>query len=212
MNGNESITRTQADALKTLLEESRDAQCREAREQAETQARDLRRQARKQARERVSKAAHEERDRLQHEVRVVEAEIETEQRKRARQRDMQLIAAGMGELEKALAERWDSRAARIHWAEVTVMEAAEVLLGREWTLEHPPEWSEAERDEALAFAAQHCGAEISPSAAADLAAGLRIRSKGAMVDMSVRGLMANQRSIKGALLAEFNRAAEGDES
>lgn len=212
MNGNDSIAGTQADALKNLLEESRDAQCREAREQAEIQARELRQRARRQARERVSKAAHEERDRLLHEVRVVEAEIETEQRKHARQRDMQLIAAGMTALEKALAEHWDSRAARVKWAEVTVMEAAEVLLGREWTLEHPPEWNEAERDEALAFAAQHCDAKISATAAGDLEAGLRIRSKGATVDMSVSGLMANQRSIKGALLAEFRRAAEGDES
>jgi hypothetical protein len=212
MNGNDSITRTQADALKTLLEESRDAQCREAKEQADTQAGQLRRQARRHARERVSKAAHEERDRLEHEVRVVEAEIETEQRKRALQRDMQLIAAGLGELEKALAARWDSRAARVSWAEVTVMEAAEVLLGREWTLEHPAGWTEVARDEARAFAAQHCGAEVSPVVAEDLDAGLRVRSKGATVDMSVRGLMANQRSIKGALLAEFHRGPEGDES
>ena len=118
----------------------------------------------------------------------------------------------MTALEKALAARWESRAARIHWAEVTVREAAEVLLGREWTLQHPLEWNEAERDEALGFAAQHCDAEIAPAAAEDLDAGLRIRSGGATVDMSVRGLMANQRGIKGALLAEFRRAAEGDES
>lgn len=212
MNSNDSITRAQADALKSLLDESRDARCREAREQAEIQASELRRQARRQARERVSKAAHEERDRLQQEVRAVEAEIETEQRKRARQRDMQLIAAGITALENTLTARWDSRAARIKWAEVTVMEAAEVLLGREWTLEHPPEWNDAERDQALAFAAQHCDAKMSPAAAEDLDVGLRILSKGATVDMSVRGLMANQRSIKGALLAEFHRAAEGEES
>lgn len=212
MNETDGIVRTQADALMQLLEQSRDAQCREARERAGLQAAELRRAARKQGRERVSRAAHEERERLDREVRMVEAEIETEQRKRARRRDMELIAAGRDTLREALAARWRNRAERAAWAEVAMIEAAEVLLGREWTLEHPADWADEERDAALTLAREHCDAQVTAKAVDELDAGLRIRSEGALVDLSIPGLLANVRTIEGELLAEFNRAAEGETS
>ena len=212
MNETDGIVRTQADALMQLLDQSRDAQCQEARERAGLQAAEVRRAARKQARERVSRAAHEERERLDREVRRVEAELETEQRKRARRRDMELIAAGRDMLREALAARWGNRAGRAAWAEIGVLEAAEVLLGRDWTLEHPADWADEERDAALALARERCGAQVTAKAVAPLDAGLRIRSEGALVDLSIPGLLANVRTIEGELLAEFNRAAEGETS
>ena len=204
------IVRTQADALKQLLEQSRDAQCRELREQAELQARELTQRARRQARAKVSAAAHEERARLEREVRVVEAEIETELRRRERERDLALIAAGRDALREALVERWDDPAERAEWAEALMEEAQAVLFGREWTLEHPADWAGEERDAAIAYAREKCGAEVTTTPVPDLSQGLRIRCKGALVDMSVSGLMAHTRAIEGALLAEVGKAGGAD--
>lgn len=212
MNEIDGVVRAQVDALMELLEESRSAHCRQAIEQAELQAAELRRRARKAARERVSKAAHEERDRLEHEIRMAQAEIDTEQRRRARKRDLELIRAGREVLRQALAGRWDDAACRRDWARVTLREAADVLLGREWTLEHPASWAAAERDAALEFAREQLGATITAMPAAGLDAGLRVRSAGALVDMGIPGLMANDRAIEGELLAEFSRAVEGERS
>jgi hypothetical protein len=202
------IVQAQAEALKALLEQSRESQCRELRERAELQARELTRRARRQARERVSKAAHEERARLEREVRMVEAEIETEQRRRERERDLALIEAGHELLAETLAGRWEDRAGRAEWAEALMEEAQAVLFGREWTLEHPADWAGEERDAAIAYAREKCGAEVSATAVPDLAHGLRIRCKGALVDMSVAGLMAHTRTIEGALLAEVGKGEE----
>lgn len=207
--GDGGIARTQADALKALLEQSRERQCRELKERAEIEAREIRRRARRQGRERVSRAAHEERARLEREVRLVEAEIETEQRRRERLRDLALIEAGRTALREALAARWQDREQRLQWAAATMQEAREVLFGREWTLEHPADWAEEERDAAILYAREQCGAEVTPAAAEDLAAGLRIRCRGALVDMSVAGLMAHGRAVDGALLAEI---AKGETS
>lgn len=210
MNDSESIVRTQVDALKQLLDQSRESTCRSAREQAELQAAEIRRRARAQARERVSKSAHEERARLEREVRMVEAEIETEQRKRARKRDTALIEAGLETLAGALARRWSDPAQRREWAEAAMAEAKIVLLGREWTLEHPAGWPADERDHAVAVARSRCDARVEPVAVPELEIGLRIRSAGALVDMSIPGLMANVRTIEGELLAEFNRVVAGE--
>jgi hypothetical protein len=202
------IVHAQAEALKELLEQSRESQCRELRERAELQARETTQRARRQARERVSKAAHEERARLEREVRMVEAEIETEQRRRERERDLALIAAGRGALREALEARWQDREQRLQWAAAMMQEAREVLFGREWTLEHPADWAGEERDAAIAYAREKCGAEVNATPAPDLAHGLRIRCKGALVDMSVAGLTAHGRTIEGALLAEIGKGEE----
>jgi hypothetical protein len=210
MKASDSIVRTQVDALKELLEQSRNAQCREAHDQAAMQALELRRKARRQGHERVTKAAREERARLEREVRMIEAEIETEHRRRARQRDMALIEAGREALVPALTARWADAASRAEWAECALAEAASVLLGTAWTLEHPRDWAARERDAALKLASERYGADVEARSVDDLEVGLRIRSAGALVDMSIPGLMSNERTIEGELLAEFNRAAEGE--
>lgn len=212
MKQTDSIVRMQVDALMALLEQSRSAQCQQARDAAELQAAELRRRARRAARERVSKAAHEERARLEREVRMVEAEIETEQRRSARRRDGALIAAGRKLLADAFAARWARAEARREWAACALEEAAGVLLGRDWTLEHPADWPYAERKQAIELAGERFGATVATQPVDGLSTGLRIRSGGALVDMSIQGLLANERSIEGELLAEFNRRAEGEQS
>jgi hypothetical protein len=206
------IVQTQAEALKALLEQSRDTRCRELREHAALQAREITQRARRRARARVRAAAHEERARLESEVRMAEAEIETEQRRRERQRDLAMIEAGARALREALEARWQDRDQRLQWAATTMQEAREVLFGGDWTLEHPADWAGEERDAAIAYAREKCGAEVSPTPAPDLAHGLRIRCKGALVDMSVAGLMAHTRAIEGALLAEIDRVEGGDDA
>jgi hypothetical protein len=85
-----------------------------------------------------------------------------------------------------------------------------VLLGRAWVLEHPAGWADDERDRALALARERCGAEVDAKPEDSLAGRAAHSQRGALVDMSVAGLLANERSIEGELLAEFNRAADGE--
>lgn len=212
MNETDGIVRVQVDALMELLGQSRDAKCREALEGAALQGAELRRRARRAARERIGKVAREERARLEREVRIVEAELHTEQRKRARARDMALIAAGRDVLADALQARWNDADAQRAWTEAAVVAAAEVLLKRTWILEHPAAWPAEACAHAVAFARSHCGATLETRVAPDFDAGLRIRAGGALVDMSIPGLLANERAIEGELLAEFNRTAKGEES
>jgi hypothetical protein len=212
MNEIDSVVGAQVDALMKLLEQSRSAHCNDAREQAQLQAAEIRQRARRLARERVRKAALEERGRLEHEVRMAQAELDTRKRKGLRARDVALIAAGRTLVEDVLAARWRDRDARLGWAETTLGEAAIVLLGREWVLEHPADWPADERDRAIALGRETCGATVAATPVESLAMGLRIRSGGALVDMSIPGLLANARAIEGELLAEFHHAAGGETS
>lgn len=208
MSDNNSIVGTQVDALMKLLERSREDHCREVLEEARKQADEIRRRARRQARERVSTTASEERARMDNEIRMVAAEIETEQRRRERQRDQKLIEVASRQLENSLASRWQDSDDRRAWSEAAMAEAASVLRSKEWMLDHPPDWDEQERDQAIELARSRFEATVRARSTDDLKAGLRLHARGVMVDMSVAGLLANQRIIEGELLAEFNRAAK----
>jgi hypothetical protein len=210
MNDIVGIVRAQMDALLELLEQARASRCRELREQAEREAAEIRRRARRNARERVRKAAREERDRLEHEIRMTQAEVDTELRRRARARDIELIRAGRAVLRQALAARWNDADGRREWTEAAIAEAGGVLLGRTWTLQHPAEWPAEERDAAIALATSRQGATVQAEADGGLEAGLRILDGGAEIDMSIAGLVANERRVEGELLAEFRHPAEGE--
>lgn len=208
MSDHDSIVGTQVNALMELLKQSRKDHCREVLDEAREQTAEIRRRARRQARDRVSATVSEERARMDNALRMVAAEIETEQRRRERRRDQKLIDAANQKLSEALARRWDSDDGRRTWTEAALDEAATVLRSKEWTLEHPPGWADKERDETIKLAKARYDATLKARSTDELSAGLRIHAKGVSVDMSLDGLLANQRIIEGELLAEFNRAAK----
>lgn len=207
-----SIVGMQVEALMALLEQARKDHCEQAREVAQLEADGVLRRARQAARARVRLAAGEERARLEHEVRMVEAEIETERRRQARRREGLLIEAGRDLLAAALAERWQRPDGRQEWTTCVLEEAAAVLLAREWLLEHPPAWPAEELREATRLAQERYGAVLQARPVEEIPAGLRVRSGGALVDMSIAGLLANHSVVEGELLAEFRRVAEGEPS
>jgi hypothetical protein len=208
MSHNPSIVGSQVEALLKLLDRSRQEHCERVLENARSQAAEIRQRARRQARERIATTVTDERNRMDNAARMVTAEIETEQRRREQRRDQALIKLASGKLGQALEKRWHDSGDRQAWSEATLAEAAMVLRSREWTLEHPPDWSEAERDATLERGRDRFGATIKARSAGELSAGLRIHAQGVMVDMSLEGLLANQRIIEGELLAEFNRTAK----
>jgi hypothetical protein len=208
MSETDSIVGTQLDALLKLLEHSRRDHCREVLEKAALQADEIRQRARKQAREKIRQAVREERDRMDNEVRMVEAEIETEQRRRGRQRDLALITSGSNQLAAALQTRWENPDHRRQWSIAALGEAAAVLRSRDWSLEHPADLAEDERNEIMGHARSHYQATVKARSTEAFGAGIRIHCQGVLIDMSIPGLLANESSIEGELLAEFNRAAE----
>jgi len=208
MSDNPSIVGTQVEALKKLLDQSRRDHCERVLEKARSEATEIRRRARRQARERISATVAEERNRMDNTVRMVAAEIETEQRRREQRRDQALIEVAGGKLGEALARRWADAEDRHAWVEATLAEAAVVLRSREWTLEHPSDWPEEQCKAAVALGEEQHNATIQARSTGDFSAGLRIHAQGVMVDMSLEGLLANQRTIEGELLAEINRSAK----
>ncbi len=208
MSETDSIAGTQLDALLELVKESREKHCREVLDKARAEADRIRRAARKRAREKISQTVRDERQRMNNEVRMVEAEIETEQRRRGRRHELALIKAGRKALAEALEARWQDPENRQLWAQTALTEAATVVRAREWTLEHPVDWASEESDPIMQYAQDHFQATVRPKPSEAFRAGVHIRSQGVLIDMSIAGLLANEQTMEGELLAEFNRAVK----
>jgi vacuolar-type H+-ATPase subunit E/Vma4 len=203
MNEIVGIVRAQLDGLLELLEQSKTRYCETTLEAARSQAADYRKRARRVARERVHRAVSSERERMERELRLAVAGIETEQRRLGRQRDLELIRTGWTALEDALRARWRDDEGRRGWVDAALQAAGSLIPGKDWTIEHPADWPEDERDRALARAREVFGVKARSASADDLEAGLRIVNGGTVLDMSPPGILAQRRTIEAELLAEL---------
>ena len=82
--------------------------------------------------------------------------------------------------------------------------------GRDWLIEHPDGWTEAEQARFRDELNDGSDRQLQFRRRDDLSAGLRIVTEGAVVDGSLQGLMADRPSIEALLLAVRPGEGSGD--
>ncbi|MGD2021443.1 MAG: hypothetical protein PVJ47_10325 [Thiohalocapsa sp.] len=188
-------------ALLKLVEDERDKVCSRLLAEADERARTMVRDAYQRERAALHQRIVAERSRAEGILRAAAAERATAERRRGEQADARLIAAAWPRLQAQLAERWSNPDQRRRWVQTTLAQAIERLPSRGWTIRHAGGWPQAEREAALAQLAQ---AGISPPALradGDLEAGLVVAAGGAVLDMSLEGLLRDRARIEARLLA-----------
>ncbi|KAA6184950.1 hypothetical protein F2Q65_10445 [Thiohalocapsa marina] len=190
-------------ALLKLVQDWRDQECRRLLAEADTQASDMRRQAFARDRAALHQRVSAERARAQALVQAARAERDTRLRRRSEQRDAALVAAAWPALVAALQSRWAQAASRRRWVEHALADAATRLAGGGWLIRHAAGWPEAEQADAAAWLGQQRpGADaVRFSADAEIDAGLIISADGAVLDMSLSGLLRDRARIEARLLA-----------
>lgn len=205
-----NVENTAVAGLLRLLEESSARQCAELTAKAAEKMAAIKRQAYQQARGRIRHAVAEERTRIRQEIGRVDAEIETELRRRTLRHAARLVEAGRAGLEQTLRERWQDAAARQAWSSTLLDQCRQVLLGHEWLMYCPSDWPDDERRQAIEQAREQAGALLTIENDGQLAEGLRVRCGGVTVDMSVAGLLSDQAAIDSALLYINSCVRQGD--
>ena len=100
---------------------------------------------------------------------------------------------------------------RMERVDAALEEAGSLMLGKSWTIEHPADWPEDERERARARAKVAFGVDAQCVPADELDCGLRVVNGGTLLDMSPQGILAQRRAIEADLLAEFGAAPGADE-
>ena len=194
------------DAMLKLVSEhvARERNTIEARAPAE--ARRLVAEAWRSGRARLHENINEIRAQLQREIAQADAALDTARRQHRARCEFALLDWAAEPLRAAVLARWRDPGDRRAWVERLVAQARAALPAGDWEIVHADGWPAAER-EAL-------GAELARTpvgaprfrADAALAAGLRIGARGAWLDGTLDGLLADRDAIHGRLLAEADRA------
>jgi hypothetical protein len=134
------------------------------------------------------------------------AQIETERRLRDQARAAEILHTGCPMLINATVERWHDPATRRLWIGAFADEALNRLWPGEWTIEHPADWDAADAEvleQRLHEATRMPALKLVSSD--DFEAGLRARSRGAVLDSTPERLLADKAATQARLLAEMHR-------
>lgn len=133
----------------------------------------------------------------------VNAELDTQRRRRLSIEALHLLARAWPQLEAELERRWRDPAARTAWITALLDCARNRLLAREWTVRHPAELDGAALAALRALLERGGVAHVTLHADAALHAGLIIEGGGARLDGTPPALLADRASVEATLLARF---------
>lgn len=190
-------------ALLEIVERDRDERRRVVAEEADARAREIVGEARRAARRKVGAAIADARRRGRARIESARASLETASRTRRNEASRKLLDATWPALPSALREAWDDDDARARWLDAAIDVAARMLPLGTWTIAHPDDLDAGEAARVSARVREITGTEPELSPDADVHAGARVSVGSACLDATIRGLLADRRSIEGRLLAEM---------
>jgi hypothetical protein len=198
-----SVLEAQTEAMLERVNVHRERRAGEIRIKAAAQSVDILRSARTEARESLHRAVVRERARMAQGLRQAEARAELESRRRAQLETRTLLEHMWQQVAAVLENRWGNDAARGEWIAAAIAEAAQLLAGQSWRIEHAAGVSAEERGGGESRALAGGARAVEWQLDAQLRAGLRVRSPGACLDATVAGLLARREEIEAAFLSEY---------
>lgn len=190
----------QVRALIRVAEDYSAEHCGALVDAADAKSRRILEHAHAAARSRLREVLTDQRERLDVAIAEAETELLTQHRVSAQKRLVAALAASVPVLKQALHTHWQSPPARAAWVEQHLKVARSVLPSTGWTILHPPDWPQDER-EAARRGLQAQGIE-DPRFESDagVSAGIRVACGPNLLDASYDGLLADRALIEGRLL------------
>jgi hypothetical protein len=196
----------QQERLIALVREYRERECAAALARARERVAEMLKEAHAEARRRVHSAAESERARAAARIRSAEADLHTRQRARAQGAAATLLDEGRDRLRERLAGAWTGPEDRAAWLRTAAGVALRRLPPGAWRVAHPQAWDGADAATFSDALPEQMRGTLSFQPEADLEAGVVIHSGRTVLDMSLGGLLADQRMIESRLLALMNRS------
>jgi hypothetical protein len=190
-------------ALLTLVERDRAAQCDALLAAAQGRAAALLGEAHAEALARMREVFAEERRRAHGSLAAAQAKLSTRRRLHDQQRTAALLALAWQRLPDALCLRWRDGALRRLWIEAIVAAALKVLPRTQWRIAHGPDWPVEERQALLAGLAPDLGVAPACDEDAGIVAGLRIAAGDNIVDGTLDGLVEDRTQVGAQLLRQM---------
>lgn len=203
-----SVLDAQVEAMLERVSQYRERRTGEIRNKTATQSLEIVRSARTEARQSLHRAVARERARMAQGLRQAEARAELESRRRAQLETRTLLKHMWEKVAAVLERRWRNAAQRSEWIAAAVGEAAQLLAGQSWRIEHAAGVSAGDRHRGESRALAAGARAIEWRLDEQLRAGLRVRSPGACLDATVAGLLAAREEVEAAFLSEYRAVSK----
>ncbi len=198
-----SILDAQVNALLGLVTQRREQRTRDIRSKSDAEVREVLRAARAEARESLHQAVARERARITQGLRQAQARAELETRQRAQRETLALLQHMWQRIGATLEARWSVEQARGAWIAAAMQDAAQLLGGRSWHIEHPAGLTPEERQRSLAQARAGDARDVEWHLEPQIGAGLRVRTSGACLDATIEGLLVDREDVEALFLSEY---------
>ncbi|MBF0182901.1 MAG: hypothetical protein HQM06_00725 [Magnetococcales bacterium] len=169
--------------------------CQHILDEARSRAAEMVANATAEAERREAAALAAEQQRLADTAATLQARQATEQRQQRLLQTRALLERGWSRLLETLQQQWADSNQRRQWLQSLLQQARRTFAHADWLVLHPPEWDAQEWQQQLPEARF----QVDPS----LSAGIKIGCRGAWLDGSIQGMMANRRELSGLLLAQL---------
>jgi len=171
--------------------------------QARKEAQRLIREAHRDVRTRMHQTLLDLRNQMRHEIAQADAALETARRQHRARCEFALLKWAEKPLREAFIARWQDARARGAWVNQLVIQARRVLPAVSWEVLHAPGWPAAEHEQLAAELTRDLGHAPIFVERTDIEAGLRLCAKGACLDGTLAGLLADRDTVHGRLLADL---------
>lgn len=194
-----------------VVVESREKRCHEMRENAQQQATQIIRQSYSKGRIRMHHHINALREKVRARVTAAIARNQTLLRRQHQKEDRAILDVAWPLLREAMLALWNDPASRQRWLDAAITSASTGLRAHDWRIEHPPSLSHADIKRIKQASAQGSSRGPELSACDDIEAGIRIITKGAVIDATLEGLLRQKTAIEARMIARIKRGAAGHE-
>jgi hypothetical protein len=211
MSASDSKMQQDNETLEHLLGvvvENRKKRCQQVREKAQQQAAEVTRQAHARSRARMHRHVDELREKYRLRISSANARNQTLLRQQHQKEDRAMLDVAWPMLREAMTALWNEPDSRSDWLQAALADASSRLRDHGWRIEHPPGLSD-EDQKLITHQLSHSKFKHPKLVAVDdIEAGIRIRTKGTVVDATLEGLLSQRKAIEAVMLARIKQGVD----
>lgn len=208
MNLPDSDLKQDTETLEHLLgivAENREKRCADVHAKTQTQANRVLKQAHARVRARLRRHISILREKYRLSISAAKARNQTLIRQRQHKEDKACLNAAWPMLQEELMALWNNPDSRRTWIDRAVNSASSTLLEHDWHIEYPGNFNDQEFSLLQQVVADRKERVHKLVACDEITAGIRITSKGTVVDTTIEGLLQQKTRVEAALLARIKQ-------
>jgi len=191
--------------LLAVVADNRDRRCAEVGESTGLHAREILKQAHARVRARLRRHISMLREKYRVSISAAQARKETLIRQQQQKADKACLDAAWPALREAMLALWKDPETRLKWIDAAIDSASSTLLEADWRVEYPGDFSDQDSRLLERMFSDRLKKVPVLAASDDIAAGIRIISRGTVLDATLEGLLQQKQTIESFLISRIKQ-------